>query len=79
MRHDWRDTKPAWSLLYVIVLVQTGLLAVIEVSTPPGPFRTALESVVVVIAFGLMLLWRRVNRARFDVESDRRALRGAKE
>jgi len=36
VKHDWRDAKPAWSLLYVIVLLQTGLLAVIEVSIPPG-------------------------------------------
>ena len=73
MRHDWRDTKPAWSLLYVIVLLQTGLLAVIEASTPPGALRTTLESAVVVGAFGLMLMWRRLNRARLDVESGGRA------
>ncbi len=73
MKHDWRDAKPAWSLLYVIVLLQTGLLAVIEVSIPPGALRTALESAVVVAGFGLMLMWRRLNRARLDVENGRRA------
>ena len=67
MRHDWRDTKPAWSLLYVIVLLQAGLVALIEVSVPPGALRTMLESAVVVAAFGLMLMWRRLNRARFDL------------
>ena len=73
MKHDWRDAKPAWSLLYVIVLLQTGLLVVIEVSIPPGALRTALESAVVVAGFGLMLMWRRLNRARLDVENGRRA------
>jgi len=67
VRHDWRDTKPAWSLLYVIVLLQAGLVALIEVSVPPGALRTMLESAVVVAAFGLMLMWRRLNRARFDL------------
>jgi len=71
VKHDWRDAKPAWSLLYVIVLLQTGLLAVIEVSIPPGALRTALESVVVVAGFGLMLMWRRLNRARLDVGRNR--------
>ena len=71
MRHDWRNTKPAWSLLYVIVLFQAGLVALIEVAVPPGALRTILESAVVIAAFGLMLLWRRLNRARFDVEGTR--------
>ena len=71
MRHDWRDTRPAWSLLYVIVLFQAGLVALIEVSVPPGALRTTLESVVVVAGFGLMLTWRRLNRARLDLERNR--------
>jgi len=55
----------------VIVLFQAGLVALIEVSVPPGALRTILESAVVIAAFGLMLMWRRLNRARFDLE-DRR-------
>ncbi len=55
------------TLLYVIVLLQAGLVALIEVSVPPGALRTMLESAVVVAAFGLMLMWRRLNRARFDL------------
>jgi len=71
VRHDWRDTRPAWSLLYVIFLFQAGLVALIEVSVPPGALRTTLESVVVVAGFGLMLTWRRLNRARLDLERNR--------
>ena len=73
MKHDWRDAKPAWSLLYVIALFQAGLVALIEISVPPGALRTTLESVVVVAGFGLMLTWRRLNRARLDLENGRRA------
>jgi len=71
VRHDWRDTRPAWSVLYVIALLQAGLVALIEVSVPPGALRTTLESVVVVAGFGLMLTWRRLNRARLDLERNR--------
>ena len=71
MRHDWRDTRPAWSLLDVIALFQVGLVALIEVSVPPGALRTTLESAVVVAGFGLMLMWRRLNRARLDVGRNR--------
>ena len=71
MRHDGRDTRPSWSLLYVIALFQVGLVALIEVSVPPGALRTTLESVVVVAGFGLMLTWRRLNRARLDLGRNR--------
>lgn len=71
MRHDWRDTRPAWSLLYVIALFQAGLVALVEVSVPPGALRTTLESVAVGTGFGLMLTWRRLNRARLDLERNR--------
>jgi hypothetical protein len=71
VRHDWRDTRPAWSLLYVIALFQAGLVALIEVSVPPGALRTTLEGVAVVAGFGLMLTWRRLNRARLDLERNR--------
>ena len=68
MRHDGRDTRPAWSL---IALFQVGLVALIEVSVPPGALRTTLESAVVVAGFGLMLTWRRLNRARIDLGRNR--------
>ena len=32
---------------------------------PPGPARTVLECAVVILGFGLMLFWRRCNRARW--------------
>ena len=55
----------------VIALFQAGLVALIEVAVPPGALRTTLESVVVVAGFGLMLTWRRLNRARLDLERNR--------
>lgn len=43
MRHDWRDTRPAWSLLYVIALFQAGLVALIEVSVGLMPSREKVQ------------------------------------
>ena len=44
------------------------LIGVIEVDVPTGTLRTILESAAVVLAFGLMLVWRRHNRAAFDLD-----------
>ena len=75
MNREWRDRRPVWSLLYVIALLQAGLVALIEISVPPGALRTILESVVVVAALGAAMLWRRLNRARLDLEEGRGAWR----
>ncbi len=40
MRHDWRDTRPAWSLLYVIVLLQTGIVTESDLIVRLIPRRT---------------------------------------
>ena len=57
--------KPAWWLLYGINVLLVGGVGVLERYLPAGPVRTVLECAVVIVAFGLMLLWRRSNRARW--------------
>ena len=47
------------------------LTGVIEVDVPTGTLRTILESAAVILAFGLMLVWRRHHRAAFDLERRR--------
>jgi len=42
-----------------------GRVGLVERSVPAGPLRTVLECTVVIVAFGLMLLWRHCNRARW--------------
>ena len=57
--------KPAWWCLYLIGLLLVGGVGVLERVLPDGPTRTVLECAIVLTAFGLMLLWRRCNRARW--------------
>jgi hypothetical protein len=57
--------KPAWWLLYIIGVVLVGGIGLIERFVPAGSARTVLECAVVIVAFGLMLLWRCCNRARW--------------
>ena len=59
--------KPPWWLLYSIGALMLGAVGLLERYVPDGPVRTVLECAAVVGAFGLMLFWRRCNRARFDV------------
>src|SRR5262245_4495172 len=57
--------KPAWWLLYAINFLLVGAVGILERTVPAGPLRTVLECLAVIIALGLMLLWRRCNRARW--------------
>ena len=57
--------KPAWWLLYAIGVLLVGAIAMLERAVATGPVRTALESVMVIAAFALMLFWRHLNRARW--------------
>jgi len=59
--------KPPWWQLYGLGVLLVALIGVIEVDVPTGTLRTILESAAVVLAFGLMLVWRRHNRAAFDL------------
>jgi len=62
-RHAAR--KPAWWALYTIGFLLVGAEGLLERYIPPGPARTVLECAVVILGFGLMLFWRRCNRARW--------------
>ena len=62
-RHALR--RPTWWLLYLIGLLLVSGVGVLERYVPDSPLRTVLECAVVILAFGLMLLWRHCNRARW--------------
>jgi hypothetical protein len=57
--------KPAWWALYMVGVLLIGSVGVLERYIPPGPARTVLECTAVILAFGLMLLWRHCNRVRW--------------
>jgi hypothetical protein len=57
--------QPAWWVLYLIGLLLVGGVGLLERYVPAGPARTVLECFVVTVAFGLMLVWRHCNRARW--------------
>jgi hypothetical protein len=59
--------KPAWWQLYGLGVLLVALIGAIEVGVPPGALRTILESAVVVLGFGLMLVWRRHNRIALEL------------
>ena len=57
--------RPAWWCLYVITLLLVSAVGALERYLPDSPIRTVLECGLVILAFGLMLVWRRCNRARW--------------
>jgi len=63
--------KPLWWQLYGLGVLLVALIDVIEVDVPTGTLRTILESAAVILAFGFMLVWRRHNRAAFDLDRRR--------
>jgi len=63
-RHALR--QPTWWLLYLIGFLLVSGIGVLERYLPDSVGRTVLECAVVVLAFGLMLLWRHSNRARWS-------------
>jgi len=63
-RHALR--KPAWWPLYLVGLLMVGGVGLLERVLPDSPLRTVLECAVVILAFGLMMVWRHCNRARWS-------------
>ena len=55
-RHALR--KPAWWLLYLVGLLLVGGVGLLERVLPDSP--------IVILDFGLTLLWRHCNRARWS-------------
>jgi hypothetical protein len=62
-----RSFKPRWGLLYLIAITLVVLVGMTEAVVPAGPARTVLETFVVLVGFGLMLVWRRANRVALDL------------
>jgi hypothetical protein len=60
-------TRPTWWLLYVIGALLVGLVGLAEISLPAGAARVTLETLLVVVMFGLMLRWVRANRVRIEL------------
>jgi len=63
--------KPAWWQLYGLGALLVALIGVIDAGVPSGMLRTILESVGVVLGFGLMLAWRHYNRMAFELRRRR--------
>jgi len=59
--------KPAWWQLYGLGVLLVAVVGVLEIDVPTEPLRAILESVAVVLAFGLMLAWRRHNRTALEL------------
>lgn len=71
----WRqrkDEKPTWWLLYGICLILVALIALVEVTVPPGGLCTTLEMVLVIVMFGLMAVWLQFNRVALELQKGRR-------
>ena len=69
---EWRDTRPAWLLLYGIAALLVGMVGLIERFVEGGGLRQVLEAVTVVIGFGLLRFWLRSNRIALELEQGRR-------
>ena len=63
--------KPAWWQLYGLGALLVALIGVIDAGVPSGMLRTILESVGVVLGFGLMLAWRHYNRTALELRRRR--------
>ena len=63
--------KPAWWQLYGLGALLVALIGVIDAGVPSGTLRTILESVGVVLGFGLMLVWRHYNRMALELRRRR--------
>jgi len=71
MRSERSEKKPAWWLLYAIVLNLLALVGLIESFVPAGPWRTMLECAVLVLTGALMMVWQRHNRVALDLARGR--------
>jgi hypothetical protein len=62
---------PRWGALYALAAAIVAVFGVLEVSIPVGPWRKTLEIAIVVIGFGAIHLWARVNRRALDLARGR--------
>jgi hypothetical protein len=68
MKQTCPSRTPTLWLLYLLVGVLVGHLALIESLVVVAVVRVSLECVVVVASFGLMTIWVRRYRAARDLE-----------
>jgi uncharacterized membrane protein HdeD (DUF308 family) len=65
-----RSPRPRWGLLYGIVTLLCGLLAVVEVAIPDGFARRTLEFSVALAMLAVLALWVRANRVGLTLENE---------
>jgi K+-transporting ATPase KdpF subunit len=63
--------QPRWSALYALDGLMLALLGVVDAYVPPGAGRRTLELAIVVVGFGAMRLWVRMNRRALDLAGAR--------
>lgn len=73
------ERRPSWWLLYAIAAVMVVLVALVETSVHNEGARMALEIVVVIAIFALMLRWIRANRGRIELSEAAKTQRPAVE
>jgi hydrogenase/urease accessory protein HupE len=69
---EWRDTRPAWWLLYAIAALLVATVGLVERFVEGQGLREVLEAVTVVSGFGLLRFWLRSNRIALELEQGRR-------
>jgi hypothetical protein len=70
-QYGWRDTRPTWWQLYVIVSLLVTVVWLLDVLVDGEALRTILEVATVAAGFGLVGIWQRRNRVALELEKGR--------
>jgi hypothetical protein len=71
----WRQEqskRPTWWLLYVIGALMVAVVGLAEMLVDSEGLRKVLETLALVVGFGLTRIWVRLNRIALDLERGRR-------
>ncbi|HEX2437579.1 MAG TPA: hypothetical protein VHT71_04655 [Methylomirabilota bacterium] len=71
-RCESRNSRPRWWLIYVITALLVAAVGLVETSVEGERLREILESLAVVVGFGLIGVWLRRNRIALELEQGRR-------
>ena len=63
-----KEHKPAWWQLYILVPVMLGLILVEQLHPLPGIAAEIVDLSVVVLTFGAMLAWMRINSGLIEYD-----------
>jgi len=63
-----QEHKPAWWQLYILVPVMLGLILVEQLDPLPGISSEIVDLSVVVLTFGMMLAWMRINSGLIEYD-----------